>query len=146
MKPFWKTKEFQIRWNEPLGKKECPYAYRWVFIFFGYSIRIHKWLRSDDFRNLHDHAFSFWTCVIKGSYIDVSENEFGGIRKELVMPFKPVYRPAEHKHYVQVPHTGCVTLLLASPKKRNWGFWVNGKSYRPLRYFSRHGHVPCDIQ
>ena len=66
--PKQKTTNFQFRWNEPLGVAECPYAYRWVFIFFGYSIRIHKWLRSDDKRYLHSHPWFFFTLVLKGSY------------------------------------------------------------------------------
>src|SRR4051812_20885395 len=67
-----KVKSFQIRWNEPLGKPECPYLKRWVFVFFGYSIRIHHWIRSDDKRFFHDHPWGFLTIVLKGSYIDVS--------------------------------------------------------------------------
>lgn len=70
MKPFNKVKNFQIRFNEPLGTAECPYAYRWVLIFFGYSIRIHKWIRSDDKRYFHDHGWWFATFVLKGSYIE----------------------------------------------------------------------------
>ena len=34
MKKFGKL--FQIRWKEALGLPECPYLYRWTFIFFGY--------------------------------------------------------------------------------------------------------------
>ena len=34
MKQFGKY--FQIRWKEELGLPECPYLYRWTFIFFGY--------------------------------------------------------------------------------------------------------------
>lgn len=144
MKPFWKTNNnFQIRWNEPLGKPECPYAYRWVLIFFGYSIRLHKWLRSDDKRFMHDHAWNFRTFVLKGHYYDVSEQD-GKIIKELVN--KTAYRQATHKHYVEIPKEGALTLLFCSKPFRNCGFWVNNKFYRPLRFFSRHGHPPCSDQ
>lgn len=143
MKPFWKTKQLQVRWNEPLGLPECPYAYRWVFILFGYSIRIHKWLRSDDKRYMHDHAWNFRTFVLRGSYYDVSEKD-GVITRELVTT--TAYRDATHKHYVEIPETGAWTLLFCSKPWRKWGFWVNGKSYRPLRFFSRHGHPACDEQ
>jgi len=141
MKPFWKTKSFQIRWKEPLGKPECPYAYRWVFIFFGYSIRIHSWIRSDDSRFLHDHGWWFITFVLKGSYIDVSDKGRDRLKK-----FSLRYRPAMHRHYVEIPKGGCITILFTGRPKRNWGFWVDGKFKRPLKYFSRFGHPDCQEQ
>src|SRR3989304_4729524 len=138
MKPFWKTNNnFQIRWNEALGTKECPYAYRWVIIFFGFSIRIHKWLRSDDKRYMHDHAWNFRTFVLKGYYYDVSERN-GEIVKEKVTG--TAYRKADHRHYVDIPEQGAVTIVFCSKPYRKWGFWVKGKFYRPLRFFDRHGH------
>jgi hypothetical protein len=146
MKPFWKTEKFQLRWKEPLGVIECPYAFRWVLIFFGYSIRIHHFLRSDDKRYLHDHAWWFFTCVLKGHYIDVSEKKVNGEilrRKELVMPFKPVYREAHHRHYVQIPKSGCWTILVTGQPSRKWGFWVDNKLKRPLKFFHKFGHPPC---
>jgi len=29
---------------------------------------------------------------------------------------------------------------------RNWGFWVKGKFVRPLRFFGKFGHPPCNDQ
>jgi hypothetical protein len=69
MKEF---KLFQIRWKEPLGIKESPYLFRWTFIFFGYSIRIHHWLRSDDNRYFHDHSCDLISIVLKGYYWNVT--------------------------------------------------------------------------
>ena len=51
-----KFKKFQVRWKEKLGYKDSPYLIRWTFIFFGYSLRIHHWLKSDDNRFFHDHS------------------------------------------------------------------------------------------
>jgi len=146
MKPFWKTKNIQLRWNEPLGEKSCPYAYRWVLILFGFSIRIHHFLRSDDKRYLHDHAWWFVTLVLSGSYTDVSESKDGVIVKEQLTRGCIRYRPALHKHYVDVEKGGCWTILITGRPLRNWGFWIKGKMMRPLRYFSRYGHPPCSEQ
>jgi hypothetical protein len=144
MKPFWKTKNFQFRWNEPLGKPECPYAYRWVLIIFGYSIRLHRWLRSDDKRHMHDHAWNFRTFVIKGYYTDVSVINNKIIRDLVIWS---AYRKAEHKHYVDVPEEGCWTILFCSKPLRKWGFWVDGKIFkRPLKYFHKWGHPICSEQ
>lgn len=146
MKPFWKTKKIQLRWNEPLGKPECPYAYRWVLILFGYSIRVHHFLRSDDKRFFHDHAWWFLTLILKGGYIDVSKSADNTEVRESLEPGHIRFRKAHHLHYVQVPESGCWTILITGKPVRNWGFWVNGKIMRPLRFFSRYGHPPCSEQ
>lgn len=145
MKPFNKTKTFQIRWKEPLGVKECPYAYRWVFIFFGYAIRIHKWIRSDDKRYMHDHPWWFFTFVLKGSYIDVYE-ENSEIKKDHLKRFNYRYRSSGHKHYVDVPKNGCWTILFTGKPIRKWGFYIDGKFKRPLKFFDKYGHPPCEEQ
>jgi len=145
MKPFWKTNNFQLRWNEPLGKPECPYAYRWVLIIFGYSLRVHYWLRSDDKRYMHDHAWSFRTFVLKGYYIDVSEKD-NQISRETVN--LTAFRSANHKHYVEIPKPGVITLLFCGRPKRKWGFWIPGRKniLRPLKFFDKYGHPPCSEQ
>ena len=137
MKPFWQTQQFQIRWAEPLGEKHCPYAYRWVLIFFGYSIRLHHFIRSDDKRYFHDHAWWFYTFVLKGSYTDVSKD-----CKDVLKRFQWRYRPAEHAHYVDVPEGGAWTILFTGQPFRKWGFWVDGT----LKYFHKFGHPPCEEQ
>jgi len=67
-RPF---KLFQVRWTEKLGYEDCPYLIRWTFIIFGYSIRIHHWLRSDDNRFFHDHSADLLSIVLKGWYWNV---------------------------------------------------------------------------
>ena len=58
--PISIIKFFQLRWREALGDSNCPYAYRWVFITPWFSIRIHHFIRSDDKRYFHDHAWNFF--------------------------------------------------------------------------------------
>lgn len=138
--PKQKTTKFQIRWNEPLGEISCPYAYRWVFIFFGFSIRIHKWLRSEPIKHQHDHAWNFLTICLKGGYIDVSKD---GIDKFRIGSIR--YRKATHIHNIVLPKgKTCWTLLLCAKPKRKWGFWVDGILKRPLKYFHKYGHHPCN--
>ena len=64
-------KRFQIRWAEKLGYKDNPYLIRWTFLIFGYSIRIHHWLKSDDNRFFHDHSANLLSIVLKGKYHNV---------------------------------------------------------------------------
>jgi hypothetical protein len=133
-----KFTRFQVRWNEPLGKPECPYVRRWVLTLFGWSIRLHKWLASDDLRFFHDHAWDFLSIILKGYYIEktpsgVDYRRIGSVR----------FHKAEYQHKVVVFEPPCWSLVISKPKRRNFGFWVNGRLMRPLRYFSRYGLHPC---
>jgi hypothetical protein len=157
-----KFKPFQLRWRESLGRPECPYLYRWVFNFGLFSIRVHHWLRSDDKRYFHNHPWAFISIVLKGGYTDVSVPLPGQWKTPILATISTHngsmvnsdklkagsirYRPSNHRHYVDVPKGGCWSLLLCGPQIRKWGFWVNDKFYRPLRFFSRHGHPPCHEQ
>jgi hypothetical protein len=72
MKPYKQFgKIFQLRWNEPMGLKQSPYLYRWTIIIFGYSIRVHHWIKSDDNRYFHDHSSWLISIVLKGYYWNV---------------------------------------------------------------------------
>ena len=60
-----------MRWAEKLGYPENPYLIRWTFLFFGYSMRIHHWIKSDDDRYFHDHSADLLSIVLKGRYWNV---------------------------------------------------------------------------
>lgn len=136
-----KIKPLQFRWREPLGHQHCPYARRTILNLWLFSIRLHEWYRSDDKRHFHDHPWHFATIVLRGSYVDVSESGRDALTRWSVR-----FRKATHAHYVEVPVSGCVTLLVTTYKIREWGFWVKEQFRRPLKYFHKWGHVPCDEQ
>ena len=142
-----RIKPFGFRWNEKLGREECPYMRRWVFNFYFFSVRIHQWYRSDDKRYMHNHAFNFVTVILRGGYTDVSHICAIGGKAEYhdVLTVGSIrYRKAGHTHYVGEPKHGTITLLFCGRKIQNWGFLVNGKIMRPLRFFSRYGHPTCE--
>lgn len=135
---FWRRFRPYFEWNQPLGKPECPYLHRWVFGFGLFSIRLHHWHSSDDSRYLHDHPWWFFTIVLKGGYTDVST-----LRQERMERWSYAFRPALHRHTVQVDKGGCWTLLFTGPEIRHWGFWVGRKFKKANKYFLEHGHHPC---
>ena len=129
-------KSFQIRWKEKLGNPECPYLYRWMFIFFGFSIRLHHWIKSDDRRFFHDHSCDLISIIIKGKYLNVtSEGSFQA------KTFSPRFMNAFEKHYLDIPKEGAWTILLCSRPYHKWGFYVNNHKWRPLRYFHKFGII-----
>lgn len=149
--PEKKIRRFQLRWREPLGRKECPYAYRWTLNLCLFSIRVHQWIRSDDKRFMHDHPWHFVTLVVRGGYTDVSHPE--GKHPSTAEPNRDRltigsirFRRATHSHYVEVDKGGAWSVLLCSMPVRDWGFWVYPKHIRPLRFFGKFGHPPCSEQ
>lgn len=128
----------RLDWNVPVGLDECPYARRWALDFGAFSIRAHRWFASDDRRAFHDHAWWFLTIVVWGGYTDVSPAGRDRLRIGSVR-----FRPATHRHTVEVDEGGAVTLLITGPVVRRWGFWVDGKLHRRDRYFATAGHHPC---
>jgi len=151
--PFGKY--IQLRWKEALGLPECPYLYRWTFIFFGYSIRIHHWLRSDDNRFFHDHSCDLISMILKGWYYNVvpkdpNNPDVNECIKHKGRAFRPWRAKAEDKHYLEIPKGGAWTLLLQGKQYHKWGFWVKNKKtkkfvkWRPLRYFSKYGIIQTE--
>lgn len=171
-KPF---KNFQIRWKEKLGFPDNPYLIRWTFILFGYSIRIHHWIKSDDNRYFHDHSANLLSIVLKGKYWNVKpydktknpndevsiltfskekgkhletvkneqwcyvEGIFNSWKNFLRMGKSIWFSKAEDLHYLKIPEGGAWTLMFEGKPRIKWGFFVNGKKWRPLRYFHKYG-------
>lgn len=132
-------KKVKILWKDKLGTPECTYVERWVIDFFGYfSIRLHHWLKSDDTRHYHDHAWDFLSFVLWGSLVDRTENG-DELRKWLSFKFFK----AEHRHMVVIDKP-CWTILLCGPERRVWGYWVKNRFRKRNKYFFEKGHHdPC---
>jgi hypothetical protein len=145
--PFGKY--IQLRWKEPLGRPECPYLYRWTLVLFGYTIRLHHWIRSDDNRFFHDHACNLISIILKGWYYNVIPLNDTDLDTKKGIKIKarawhPWYANAKNKHYLEIPEGGAWTLLLQGKPYHKWGFYVNNHKWRPLRYFSKYGIIQDD--
>ena len=137
MKPYKKFNSiFQIRWKEALGLPECPYLYRWTFLFFGYSIRLHHWIKSDDRRYFHDHTCDLISIIIKGKYKNVTPS---GVFE--AKAWKPRLMKAVERHYLDIPKEGAWTILFCGRPYHKWGFYVKDHKWRPLRYFHKFGII-----
>ncbi|QDH91682.1 hypothetical protein SEA_PHRAPPUCCINO_4 [Mycobacterium phage Phrappuccino] len=112
-----------------------PYLQRWYLVprnrFF--NLYLHKFLRSDEDKELHCHPWNFVSFILKGSYIEVTED---GRRER--KRFSIAYRRAETRHRVELLRTEAIpldrnrprpmetpawTLVLTGPKIREWGFY-----------------------
>lgn len=106
----------------------------WIFRTPLLSARIHRILRSDHDRDLHDHPWDYATVILRGGYWEVTD-----AGKRWYGPGSVLFRRADHLHRLILP-AGCAatTLFLHRKKSRDWGFrtdvgWVDWKSYTAAR-------------
>jgi hypothetical protein len=138
--------------HQIIGSEGNPYMLRWYVIPRNplLNVYVHKFIRSDDDRALHDHPWWFVSLILRGGYVEISENIE---RKTTVLcrtsvfdvrsPFwrrAVAYRPAIYRHRVALPvengiEQSCWTLIVTGPKRRSWGFWCK---QAPDRYAENH--------
>lgn len=94
------------------------------------NVYLHRILRDDDDRALHDHPWANASYVIAGSYREITpEGTF--IRQ----PGDVVVRPAMALHRLElIDGDPCISLFTTGPKIREWGFdcpkgWVHWKDF-----------------
>ena len=128
-----------------IGPREHPYLLRWWLIprnrFF--NIYLHKILRDDDDRALHDHPWWNLSVVLAGGYLEVERD-----RTSYRGPGSFVLRRPSLAHRLVLPIRNggirwCWTLFITGPRLRNWGFHCP-KGWVPWREFvqeSDHGNV-----
>lgn len=132
----WLRKWLRFEPHFIIGDWQDPYLLRWYVLPRNHflNIYLHKFIRSDDDRALHDHPWSFLSWIIKGEYIEHADN--GMYLRER---WSIAYRPAKWLHRVELlrgpaiarertrvrpvrPELPVWTLILTGPKKREWGF------------------------
>ena len=117
--------------HQIIGGLDDPYMLRWYVIPRNplINVYVHKFVRSDDDRALHDHPWWFVSLILRGQYDEVTERGVGRRRAGTV-----AFRPAEWRHRVRLlalsgsdlrkgGELPCWTVIITGPKRRGWGFW-----------------------
>jgi len=106
----------------------------WIFRTPWLSARIHRILRSDHDRDLHDHPWDYASVILRGGYWEVTD-----AGRRWYGPGSVVFRRAQHLHRLVLPAGApATTLFFHRPKSRDWGFrttsgWVDWKTYTAAR-------------
>jgi hypothetical protein len=111
-----------------IGGPGDPYMLRWYVIPRNpwFNIYVHKFLRDDDDRALHDHPWWFVSLILKGGYTEIINESADFVVR---MAGTLAYRPATHRHRVVLARDAndrpipVWTLIATGRKKRTWGFW-----------------------
>jgi hypothetical protein len=107
-----------------IGGADNPYLKRWYLIPRNplFNAYLHRFLRSDDDRALHDHPWINISILLEGEYTEHTISA-GGIN------LRAVRKAGDHKfrspwaaHRIELHAGPCWTLFLTGPRIRTWGF------------------------
>lgn len=136
----WFTTLFSGKPHFYIGGIENPYMLRWYLLPRNewLNLYLHKFMRDDEDRALHDHPWWFLSWMLKGKYIEHTPN---GIFRRSWLSI--AFRRATHTHRVELlkdiagKPVPCWTLVLTGSKSREWGFWCP-KGFIPWFDFVDH--------
>jgi hypothetical protein len=126
-----------------IGGADNPYMYRWWLIPRNRWLNayLHRVVRDDDDRALHDHPWCSLSLMLSGLLGEVYEQDVDelGVPQELDRFLRPgdvVWRGATFAHRLFLPpsgpHSEAWTLFVTGPRVREWGFWCRDQVPTPL--------------
>lgn len=143
-----------------IGGKENPYLLRWRLLpknKYPINIYLHKMLRDDDDRGLHDHPWPFITFILWGGYIEVQpapewrhlwklarHNDTGAAWtafyrrhiEKVRRPLSILYRPKHWPHRLKLRGKCSWSLVITFRPVQRWGFYTK-RGWIDSRYFTR---------
>lgn len=147
---------FHRRADVAIGGWDNPYLLRWHIIpknnFF--NIYLHKMLRDDDDRALHDHPWVNVSIILKEGYIEHQPRHlflFPADPRTIAIERRPghiIFRRAKAAHRLELHKPGywekihydilpAWSLFITGPKIREWGFWCpNPTGWRHWKDFT----------
>lgn len=107
-----------------------PQTLRWHLIRWrGVQVALHRWVRSDSDRALHDHSAGNVSILLTGCYREWFSHGWEKPRWKLRVPLVPYFRRGDVPHRVEL-HRGPVwTLWIRFRPIREWGFWCGPKQW-----------------
>jgi hypothetical protein len=141
--------------DQIIGGQADPYLLRWYLIPRNpiFNLYLHRFLRSDDDRALHDHPWFNASLLLEGAYTEHTIAAGGIHRRTLRRKGDVIVRSPWHAHRVELlvrnvvvlrpdgrpttppqPHPA-LTLFITGPRMRGWGFhcpergWVHWREF-----------------
>ncbi len=122
-----------------IGGATRPYMRRWWVIPRNRALNIylHKFLRDDDDRALHDHPWVNCSILLQGSYREILPTRGGTLTTVIRHAGDVVFRGPRSAHRIElIDGEPCWTLFLTGPRLRSWGFWCQGAGWVHWRLFT----------
>jgi hypothetical protein len=116
-----------------VGPEDDPQLQRWFVVPRNpfANVYLHRFLRSDDDRALHDHPWDNRSWIISGEYLEHLADGTTVTRHEGELTD---WRPAIAAHRVELVTGPVTTLFFTGPIVRSWGFYCP-QGWRHWRQF-----------
>ncbi|PJZ51593.1 hypothetical protein CH380_19295 [Leptospira adleri] len=129
-----------------IGDPADPYLQRWYLIPRNrlFNVYLHRFLKSDDDRALHDHPWVSLSILLEGEYIEHTIQEGGIHKKKRITGSGFRFRSSKFAHRIEVTNQSAVTIFITGPAIRGWGFhcpekgWVHWTKFVDL---NNHGQI-----
>ena len=107
-----------------IGGVADPYMLRWWVLPRNrvFNIYLHRFLRSDDDRALHDHPWFNVSLILDGEYTEETIARGGVHRRRVFRVGALKLRAPWSAHRVDLHAGPCWTLFITGPVMRTWGF------------------------
>tara|TARA_Y100000768_G_scaffold387958_2_gene381184 strand:- start:131 stop:817 length:687 start_codon:yes stop_codon:yes gene_type:complete len=118
-------------------RNQEPYIMRYYLVFknrnlFPFNVFIHKILKSDDDKDLHDHPWNFFHLILSGGYWEetvINGDLNAGTEKIWRAPGYWNIVASDYKHRIDIGNKKPWTIFIPFKKsKKEWGFWVRQTS------------------
>lgn len=138
MKKSWLKSWLTFTPHFIVGGEDDPYLLRWYAVPRNnrLNVYLHKFMRDDDDRALHDHPWWFVSVMLRGGYYEHTTG--GGLIRRDVPSI--AFRRATHAHRVELLRYSsgklrpAWTLVITGKRSRVWGFWCP-KGFVPWHRF-----------
>lgn len=128
-----------------LVKRDEVYMYRWwlfnpydhdtrrrKYPWIPFSIRVHRIMKPDDDRHLHDHPWNARTVILRGGYIEevpatMPDGAPARKRNPRLAGSTNRIRPGQYHRITYVTFRGAYTLFITGKNQSGWGFLVDGR-------------------
>ena len=90
------------------------------------SLYLHLYVGDDPALCLHDHPWPSLSLCLRGVIMETRQTAAGGKRTSAISPGTLAYRPARFAHRLELASATAVTIFLAGPHLREWGWHLPG--------------------
>ena len=120
------------RWKDILWAGELYLRRLIIFQCPLFSIMLHWIKQPDKQRHLHDHPVSMLSIILSGGYVELRDDGHHPRKYFNWIPAK-----ASHRITMISEWKPCITLCIAGPRTREWGFytehgWMRWQEYHEL--------------
>ncbi len=147
MNPFrWLFSRFRREPDFIIGPPDTPYMLRWYLLRRNrwFNVYLHRFIRSDDDRALHDHPWPSVSIIVSGGYFEITQAADGTHERRWYSPGSILFRRPTFRHRIELRRekvaemswylSGHVTahvirpgpattIFITGTKLRTWGFW-----------------------